>query len=107
MAQITWTEPALADLDEIAEYIAINNVPAAKKLIALIFAKVSRLADYPESGRVPAELKGLNYREVVVPPCRIFYRIKADQVIVLHVMRPERDLRRFMIDHEADGGQNS
>ena len=107
MAYIVWTEPALTDMDEVAEYIAISNVSAAKKLIALIFAKVTRLADYPESGRVSAELTGLHYRELVVPPCRIFYRIKSDQVIILHVMRQERDLRRFMIDHEADGGQNS
>ena len=30
MAEIIWTEPALLDLDEIAEYIAIENIIAAK-----------------------------------------------------------------------------
>lgn len=104
MAQIIWTAPALVDLDAVAEYIAITNESAAKKLVALVFTKVKRLADYPESGRVPAELQGLHYREVVVPPCRIFYRLKEDQVIILHVMRQERDLRRFMLENETDGG---
>lgn len=107
MAKIIWTEPALADLDEVAEYIAINNGSAAKKLVALVFAKVARLADYPESGRIPAELAGLKYRELVVPPCRIFYRIEADQLFILYVMRQERDLRRFMIDHEVMSDLNS
>ena len=107
MAKIIWTEPVLADLGQVAEYIAIDNVPAAKKLVALVFTKVERLADYPESGRVPDELEGLKYREVVVPPCRIFYRIEADQVFILYVMRQERDLRRLMIDHEAMNDLNN
>jgi len=104
MAHIIWTDPALADLDEVAEYIAIDNLSAAKKLVAQVFAKVDRLTDYPESGQIPAELTGLKYREVLVSPCRIFYQIQADQVIILHVMRQERDLRRFMLNLDADGG---
>ena len=31
MAQIKWTEPALDDLNEIAEYIALDKPSAAKK----------------------------------------------------------------------------
>ena len=30
MAQITWTEPALDDLNDIATYIAVSNSHAAK-----------------------------------------------------------------------------
>ena len=33
MAQIIWTEPVLHDLSEIAGYIAIDKVSAAKKLV--------------------------------------------------------------------------
>ncbi|EGR5064109.1 type II toxin-antitoxin system RelE/ParE family toxin [Vibrio cholerae] len=73
MAEIIWTEPALSDLNDIAEYIALENVMAAKLLVQTVFAKVERLADFPESGRIPSELEHLNYREVVVNPCRVFY----------------------------------
>jgi toxin ParE1/3/4 len=97
MAQIIWTEPALDDLNDIAEYIALSNLQAAKRLVQSVFDKVSRLEQYPESGRVPAELQGLNYREVVVPPCRIFYRVQEEQVLVLHIMRQEQDLKKFML----------
>jgi toxin ParE1/3/4 len=31
MAKVVWTEPALQDLDEIAEYIALDKLSAAKK----------------------------------------------------------------------------
>ncbi|PLY00230.1 MAG: plasmid stabilization protein [Desulfuromonas sp.] len=96
MAQVVWTEPALDDLDAIAEYIALSNLPSAKKLIQTVFDTVSRLGQHPESGRTPPELEGLNYCEVVVPPCRVFYRVADDEVLILHVMRQEQDMRKFM-----------
>lgn len=97
MAEIIWTEPALSDLNDIAEYIALENVIAAKQLIQTIFAKVERLNTFPESGRISPELKHLNYREVVINPCRVFYKQNGDKVYILFVMRTERDLRKFLL----------
>ena len=97
MAEIIWTNPALEDLNDIADYIALSNTASAKKLVANIFAKVDRLEDFPESGKQPTELSGLNYREVVANPCRIFYKVEADKIFILHVMREERDLRKFLL----------
>jgi len=97
MAEVIWTSPALDDLNDIAEYIAISNIPAAKELIRKVFDKISRLENYPESGKIPLELINLNYREVNVNPCRIFYKVDNDKVYILHVMRQERDLRRFLL----------
>lgn len=74
MAQVIWTEPALQELDAIAEYIALDNPVAASDLVRTIFNKIERLADFPRSGRIPPELGHSVYREIVVPPCRIFYR---------------------------------
>ncbi len=97
MAKIIWTGPALSDLNEIAEYIAISNLAAAKRLTLKVFDKITRLESHPESGKIPLELKNLNYREVIVNPCRIFYKIDNDQVYILYVMRQERDLRKFIL----------
>ncbi|MBY8140743.1 type II toxin-antitoxin system RelE/ParE family toxin [Vibrio fluvialis] len=97
MAEIIWTEPALSDLNDIAEYIALENVAAAKQLVQTIFAKVERLENFPESGRIPPELAHLNYRELFVNPCRIFYKFDGDKVFILFVMRSERDLRKFLL----------
>ena len=99
MAEIIWTAPALNDLNEIVEYIALSHLPAAKKLIQKVFDKITRLETHPESGKVPLELKNLNYREVIVNPCRIFYKIDNNQVYILHVMRQERDLRKFILSN--------
>lgn len=100
MAEVIWTEPALSDLNDIAEYIALENVVAAKQLVQSIFLKVERLERFPESGRIPPELEHLSYREVVVGPCRIFYKQEENQVFILYVMRVERDLRKFLLNKQ-------
>ena len=97
MAEVIWTSPALEDLNNIAEYIALSHISAAKKLVKKVFDKISRLENHPESGKKPQELINLNYREVNVNPCRIFYKVDADKVYILHVMRQERDLRKFLL----------
>ena len=93
MVEVVWTEPALADLDAIADYIALDNPPAALRLVQRVFDHVGLLAAHPRSGVRLPELKGWGYRQIVEPPCRIFYRYENDRVFVLHVMRAERQLR--------------
>ncbi|MFO7994330.1 MAG: type II toxin-antitoxin system RelE/ParE family toxin [Marinobacter sp.] len=73
MAEVIWTELALQELDAIAEYIALDNPDAASHLVRVVFEKTARLEDFPQSGRIPPELPDSVYREVVAPPCRIFY----------------------------------
>jgi plasmid stabilization system protein ParE len=97
MAEVVWTEPALQQLDAVAEYIALDNPLAARNLVAEVFAKTQRLEDFPKSGRTPPELPNSVYREVVVSPCRVFYREDGDQVLILYVMREERKLRALML----------
>lgn len=97
MAEVIWTEPALQELDAIAEYIALDNPAAASHMIEEVFDTTERLEDFPHSGRIPLELLNSVYREVVVPPCRIFYREDDSQVLILYVMREERQLRAYML----------
>ncbi|WCE04910.1 type II toxin-antitoxin system RelE/ParE family toxin [Pseudoxanthomonas sp. JBR18] len=94
MAEIVWSEPALSDLDAIADYIALESPVAASELVKRIFGHVEQLADHPESGSRPPELGKSRYRQIVEPPCRVFYRYDGHKVFVLHVMRSERLLRK-------------
>jgi toxin ParE1/3/4 len=57
-----------------------------------------RLEKFPESGRKPPELKESRYLEIIVNPCRIFYRIADDKVYILYVMRSERKLRKYLLN---------
>ena len=105
MAKIIWTEPALYDLDEIAKYIALDKLSAAESLVRQVFEKVDRLGNSPNSGRKVPELTPSKYKEVIVGPCRIFYRVSEDAVYILHVMRVERDLRRFLLEDRNPPGR--
>jgi toxin ParE1/3/4 len=102
VAEVIWTDPALDQLEEIAEYIALDKPSAASSLVKEIFSTVERLELFSESGHVPPELPDSIYREMYVRPCRIFYRIEDDVVLIVHVMREERQLRRFLLDPELD-----
>jgi hypothetical protein len=54
----------------------------------------------------PQELKGWRYRQIVEPPCRIFYREDAGRVLILHVMRSKRLLSpELLSDREQGGGE--
>lgn len=98
MAHLIWAEPALADLEAIADYIALDHPDAASRLVQQVFASVERLERYPSSGKRPAELPRSPYREVIVGPCRVFYRVDGDSVFLLHVMRAERLLQKLLIE---------
>ena len=102
MAEVIWTEPALDQLEEIAEYIALDKPAAASSLVKKIISTVERLEQFPASGHVPPELPDSIYRELYVKPCRIFYRNENDVSLILHVMREERQLRRFLLEPELD-----
>ncbi len=94
MAEVVWTEPALGDLDAIADYIAVENPDAARALVRRVFEHVGQLRRFPASGSRPLELTARRYRQIIEPPCRIFYREDRRQVFILHVMRAEQPLRR-------------
>lgn len=102
MAQVIWTEPALDQLDEIAEYIALDNPAAAGRLVRNIFTRISCLEQFPDSGREPPELPESVYREVICNPCRFFYRHEGDVVLILHVMREEMQLRKYLLGENND-----
>lgn len=94
MAELIWTVPALNDLDAIADYIALDKPQAARQLVQRVFQRVEQLVNQPESGSKPKELRGSRYRQIVEPPCRVFYRYDGKRVYILHVMRGEMLFRK-------------
>ncbi len=103
MAEVIWTEPALSDLDAIADYIALDNPNAARRLVQRVFKHADQLEDHPRSGSKPQELKGWRYRQIVEPPCRVFYREDSGKVFILYVMRAERLLRPELLQDREKG----
>lgn len=102
MAEIVWTEPALSQLNDIAEYIALDDSVAAGHLVETVFSKAERLTAVSHSGRLPPEVPGSIYRELVLPPCRIFFRVEEQRVLILFMMRVEQQLRVFMLENQSN-----
>jgi len=98
MAEVIWTESALLELDLIAQYISLDKPSAAKKLVKTILRATRRLELFPESGRTPPEISHLNYLEIIIKPCRIFYRIDSNKVYIVYIMRSEQDLKKYLLN---------
>ena len=105
MAEIVWTEPALDDLEKIAEYIALDKLSAAQVLVQKVITRVDTLSQSPNSGRKVPELSPSKYKEVIVGPCRVFYRVSEGTVYILHVMRVERELRKYLLEDRDPPGR--
>lgn len=101
MAEVVWTEPSLSDLEAIADYIALEDPITASELVRRVFDHVEQLENHPESGSRPPELKRSRYRQIVEPPCRVFYRFDGQKVFILYVMRSERLLRKRQLSSRS------
>jgi plasmid stabilization system protein ParE len=97
---IIWAGVAENDLKEIIEYIATDNPTNALITLKKIKQKASSLYTLPERGRIVPELKDqgiLLYRELIVPPWRIIYRISEMKVYVLSVLDARQNVEDILL----------
>ncbi|WP_199177432.1 type II toxin-antitoxin system RelE/ParE family toxin [Geothermobacter hydrogeniphilus] len=81
------TDNAASDLDEFYAHVARHDIPEkADDLLHRIESVFSCLAEMPQRGACPRELRELGireFREVFYKPCRIIYRIIGEDVYVM------------------------
>lgn len=90
--KVIWSPLALERVNEIADYIAEDNVQAARLFLIDIFGAVDRLQNFPNSGRVVPEVKRPNIREIIFKNYRVVYRVEAKKVSVLTVRHGKQRL---------------
>ena len=98
---IIWAGVAENDLKEIVEYIATESPANALKTLKKIKQKASSLYTLPERGRIVPELKDqgiLLYRELIIPPWRIIYRISEIKVYVLSVLDAWQNVEDILLE---------
>jgi plasmid stabilization system protein ParE len=49
--KIELTESAIADLEDIENYIALDSPAIARRFLSKIFDRIEQLKNYPESGK--------------------------------------------------------
>jgi addiction module RelE/StbE family toxin len=97
---VEWTEVALTDLTELIEFIEQENPGAASTVLERLEQAAQRLETMPRRGRVVPELARFDirlYRELIVRPWRILYRMGADRVFVVAVLDGRRDLESLLL----------
>lgn len=80
MAQIIWSEPALADLEAIADRLALDTPAAAREFVR---TALERVAAVP-----PVRTKVRGYRAISNSTCRVIYRMQDETMFILHVTAP-------------------
>ncbi len=89
--KLVWTLRALSDLRRIADHIAIDNPPAAIRLVEDIGHKAMNLESFPLMGRVGGYQ---DTRELVVHKNYLLtYRVRGDEVQVLQVWHTAQQRR--------------
>lgn len=90
--KVLWTEQALLRLQEIEDYVALDNPKAAARLVGRLIDRADILADQPSLDRALPELPGSGLRELVERNYRIVYRLGAARVEILTVFEGHRRL---------------
>jgi len=99
--RVIWTEGAARDLEEIASFIAVDSPTNARALMKRLKDRAWTLRTMPHRGRYVPELLELGlraWRELVIHPYRLIYRIEAKKVLVNALLDGRRDLRDVLLD---------
>ena len=97
--RIIWSEPALADIEAIHDFIARDSRQYATRFVQRLLEATERLAALPMLGRVVPEGDG-RHRKVFEPPYRIVYRVEDDIVHVIRLIHGARDFAALRRDLE-------
>lgn len=98
---VQWADTAEKDLGSIIGYIANDSVDEALRVLEIIRGKATALNRFPDRGRVVPELKeqGITlYRELIISPWRLLYRISGATVYVLAVFDSRRNLEDILLN---------
>jgi len=88
------------DLVELYDFIAAEDAPSkAEALLVQLEKACASLDRFPERGRIPPELRRIGvslYREILLGPYRIVYRIGSRSVHIYAVLDGRRDLTQTL-----------
>ena len=99
--KVEWASVAEDDFRRIIDYTAIDSPGNALQMLERIRQKVSALYTLPERGRIVPELQrhGISiYRELIVGPWRIIYRISDKPVYILSVIDSRQNVEDILLN---------
>ncbi len=93
--EVRYLSTAVADLEDIFDYILQDNPSAAASMLEKFDAAISRLAGNPYLGVVPRDerLRRLGYRMLIIAEYLVFYVVKPHTVQIRRILHGARDYR--------------
>lgn len=98
--KVIWSEIAEDDLINIISYFAQDNAVNARGVFEKIKASAAKLDELPERGRFVPELQAQGvflYKELIILPWRLIYRVTDDEVLVLSVIDSRRNVEDLLL----------
>jgi toxin ParE1/3/4 len=98
--KVLWSKTAENDLISIIEYIAKENPLQASKIFGEIRKRAESLHAFPDRGKMIPELQeqGITlYRELIIGPWRIMYRVFENSVYVLSVLDSRQNVEDILL----------
>ena len=103
--EVIWASIAENDLARIIEYIANNSPANALKVLNKLKEKAANLNHSPKRGRIIPELQenGIyQYRELMVAPWRLMYRVQEAKIYVLAVLDSRQNIEDILLKRVLD-----
>lgn len=92
--KLLWTKEALLRLQEIENFISIDNPVAAIEFVDKLISLAETILENPERGRIVPELSLNNIRELIYKNYRIVYLVKESTVNILTVFEGHQLLKK-------------
>jgi toxin ParE1/3/4 len=89
---VRWTDRALANLEEIGDYIARDNPIAAQRWVLKLVSAAEKMASAPRAGRRVPEFGRDDLRETFLRSYRIVYRVLEQGIEILTVFEGHQQM---------------
>jgi toxin ParE1/3/4 len=97
--RLRYREQALADLEQIFEYLDERNPVGGRNVIDAIYLAIRQITDHPLSGRATSD-PDIHVKIVGRYHYKIFYIVHANEIEILHVRHSAR--RPWIPDADHD-----
>lgn len=99
--KVVWTRSAVFDLESIIEYVAENRPLTARALFRRLKKQIETLSHSPQRGRYIPELEEQGiflYRELIISPWRVMYRVHERVVYVMAIIDSRRNIEDILLE---------
>lgn len=95
--KVVWTKEAIIKLNQIEDFISIDNPIAAVNLVDKLIELAEKLKKFPFKNRIVPELSLSQLREIIYKNYRIVYLLKKNSIEILTVFESHKllDIKDF------------